>query len=412
MRICCLGAATATALLLAACAEPEPTAPPLVPTLDGRAVATATEGLPDDPNVLGRKIPGFGGFYLDASGLPTVYLKDAARRAQVETALAPFLRREVLPLSVQVRQGNFDFAQLEQWFNRASPAVLDLAGVVFTDLDEGSNRLTVGVEHLAAEAGVRRKLAALDVPDDAVLVQQVPPIRRVATLRDNVRPVLGGLEINYTGGWRCTLGFSALHNGVGSFVTASHCSVRYGGSAGTLYSQPSSTVIGTSLGIEVADPAFFTAGACPVGRKCRYSDALRAEYVSGVPFQLGTIARTSAANDGSLTIVGAFSVVRESSGSLGSIANKVGRTTGWSQGRIVRTCTATNVLATNITLLCQHWVSGSVGEGDSGSPVFIGTARGGVSLAGLLWGGDAEGTIFTFSPISNIERELGDLTTF
>jgi hypothetical protein len=53
-----------------------------------------------------------------------------------------------------------------------------------------------------------------------------------------------------------------------------------------------------------------------------------------------------------------------------------------------------------------------VGAGDSGSPVFRrqGTTNN-VTLVGILWG--AKGTtLYVFSPISNIETELGALTTF
>jgi hypothetical protein len=34
-----------------------------------------------------------------------------------------------------------------------------------------------------------------------------------------------------------------------------------------------------------------------------------------------------------------------------------------------------------------------------------------VSLVGILWGGNSSGTQFVYSPIANIEQELGALTT-
>ena len=33
-------------------------------------------------------------------------------------------------------------------------------------------------------------------------------------------------------------------------------------------------------------------------------------------------------------------------------------------------------------------------------------------LLGNLWGGNSSGTVFVYSPIANIERELGALATF
>ena len=90
----------------------------------------------------------------------------------------------------------------------------------------------------------------------------------------------------------------------------------------------------------------------------------------------------------------------------------MGRTTGWSQGKITNTCVTTNVSGSNITLICQNFVKASVQAGDSGSPVFLGSGGGSVTLAGVLWGGNSSGTSFVFSPISGIEKELGSLTTF
>ena len=52
-------------------------------------------------------------------------------------------------------------------------------------------------------------------------------------------------------------------------------------------------------------------------------------------------------------------------------------------------------------------------NGDSGSPVFSILPTGSqASLHGILWGGPDDGSSFVFSPMSMIEQELGDLTTF
>jgi hypothetical protein len=95
-------------------------------------------------------------------------------------------------------------------------------------------------------------------------------------------------------------------------------------------------------------------------------------------------------------------------------ANKVGRTTGWGQGVVSRTCVNTGVSASNIVLLCQTFVESSaviVEGGDSGSPVFSITSGDNVTLLGNLWGGNSSGTQFVYSPLSGIERELGALQT-
>ena len=100
---------------------------------------------------------------------------------------------------------------------------------------------------------------------------------------------------------------------------------------------------------------------------------------------------------------------------VGHTANKVGRTTGWGQGAVTRTCTNTGVSGSNIVLLCQTFVENNsaviVQGGDSGSPVFRIDSGGNVTLLGNLWGGNSSGTLFVYSPMSGIEAELGALET-
>jgi hypothetical protein len=172
------------------------------------------------------------------------------------------------------------------------------------------------------------------------------------------------------------------------------------------------------IGSEIADPAYRRNGSgCPRGRVCRYSDSNFSEGAGGVLFTLGGIAKTTGPNNGSLQIAGAFTIVDEGAATMGQTANKVGRTTGWGQGVVTRTCVNTGVSGSNIVLLCQDFVENDavqiVAGGDSGSPVFSISPNGGdnVTLLGNLWGGNSSGTLFVYSPISGIERELGSLTT-
>jgi hypothetical protein len=172
----------------------------------------------------------------------------------------------------------------------------------------------------------------------------------------------------------------------------------------------------TPIGTEVRDPAYFEfSSGCPLGYPCRYSNASRAAYASGVSFSLGRIARTSGPNISSdptnnpKTITGSFSITGEGNASVGVTVNKVGYRTGWTRGRVTNSCV--NILATNgAVFLCQNIVAAGVGAGDGGSPVFKGTT--GVTLAGILWGRNDTGTLYAYSPLRNIERELGLLTTF
>jgi outer membrane murein-binding lipoprotein Lpp len=306
--------------------------------------------------------------------------------------------------------------RLPAWFAQASPAVLALPGTVFADHDEANNRLLFGVESDAVIPGVRRVLRALGIPDAVVAIEVTAPIYQMATLRDRWRPTQGGIQIHF-GQYVCTLGFNGDESGGRSFYTNSHCTDKQGGTEGTQYYQPTSSVDGTVIATEAEDPQYFRGGACPRGKKCRYSDAARALYSSGVESTRGAIAKTSGPNNGSLEVTGTFTITSQdattTSFASGTTVNKVGRTTGWTQGSTGNTCVNVNVSGSNITQLCQTLVTSSaviVGGGDSGSGVFRITSGDNVQLVGILWGGSSDGKMFVFSPLKNIIQELGSLT--
>jgi hypothetical protein len=147
---------------------------------------------------------------------------------------------------------------------------------------------------------------------------------------------------------------------------------------------------------------------------CRYSDSAYAQRDSGATAALGYIAKPDSVNTGSLTIVGnQFRITSEGPSIVGQTVNKVGRTTGWTQGSVTNICVNTSVSGTNIVQLCQDFVSAGVGSGDSSSPVFAITSVNDVQLRGMLWGGNTSGTLFVYSPIANIEKigELGPIST-
>lgn len=307
--------------------------------------------------------------------------------------------------------------RLPQWFAQASPAVLALAGTVFADHDEANNRLRFGVENARAISGVRSALNRLGIPGSAYVIEVTEPIHQVATLRDRWRPTQGGIQIHF-GQFLCTMGFNADDGTERSFITNSHCTTRQGGVQGTEYFQPISTVDATVVATEVEDPQYFRGGACPRGRKCRFSDSARALYSSSVSSTRGIISQTSGANNGTIEVTGTFTITAQDNTTTefatGTTVNKVGRTTGWTQGNVTATCVNTNVFATNITQLCQTFVQDPngavlVGGGDSGSNVFTITRGDNVQLVGILWGGNSDGTLFVFSPLKQIRDELGPI---
>jgi hypothetical protein len=412
-RILIVSLASGSMLLASGCSDD--LTQPTLPTDQLHPVgAVVQQGETDDPVALARGVPGFGGFFVDEQGTPTIYLKDAAQRGTAERALTPwFSSHGRAPATMRVRRADFDWTALDRWFTQASVEALGVPGVVFADADEARNRVRIGVEHATAAAQVRVVLARLGVPASAVMVDATEPIRQLATLRGAVRPVVAGVQINFPG-FLCSVGFNASRSGTRGFVTASHCTSIQGGVEGTPYRQPLESVRPIQIATETVDPGYPTGGSCPAGRICRRSDAAFAKYINGTQNTLGRIARTSSTSPTDRTVVGNWTITADalsSSFTIGLKVNKVGRTTGWSQGPVTNTCVNVNVSGTNITQLCQTIVSATVAGGDSGADVFAITSGTNVKLSGVLWGGSTDGRTFVFSPLANVKGELGALAT-
>lgn len=367
------------------------------------------------------EVPGFGGFFYDETGLATVYLLDPANDGAA---------RETFGADVQVRQGAWEFQRLHEWKSQLIP-LLSLPGAVLLDIDEELNRLYIGFDRAAENREANRErleeeLRGSGIPREAVVVEETEPVLLAQTLRDKHTPIPGGVHISF-GNSFCTVGFNVyryLPDDFG-FITNSHCSLIPGQTEGTVYFQATTP---DRVAVEVADPPYFSGGHpdCPPGRSCRYSDALFARYdYNEPPFgDLGSVARTTGRGSatGSLTVA---SVPFEVTGVdifplVGTQVNKIGRTTGWTYGRVVRSCLDVNPSGTNVTLLCQHSVTAGVLPGDSGSPAFrwgtapryrqLYTRVRSIEAVGLVWGGTT-GSFF-FSPILNIEGELGRLVFY
>ena len=109
-------------LVAAACSEQNQPASPDLPDVAAKAIG---QGPVNNPNALGRTVRGFGGFFYDAAGTPTMYLKEAGQRGNAERALAPYLQSHGVAASrIQVKAGRFTWDELETWQAKASVETL------------------------------------------------------------------------------------------------------------------------------------------------------------------------------------------------------------------------------------------------------------------------------------------------
>ena len=319
-----------------------------------------------------------------------------------------------LPTSAERSQAAQD--RLAALFPDVSSEIMALPGTVYADNDEARGKLVFGVESASAIPGITRSLLARGLSADEFVVQVTAPIHQLATLQSEFRPTINGIQINFPG-FLCTMGFNVTHSGGRSFITNSHCTAHQGGVDNTPYYQPTSGVNGTIIATEVADPVYQSGIAgCSAGKVCRRSDASRALYNGSTASTQGVIAKTTGVNNGSLTTAATnFTITAQddANNTFSGTINKVGRTTGWTAGTVTGTCVTVNVSGSNVQQICQTLVTNNganiVGAGDSGSPVFKITSGDNVTLVGILWGGGGNSQ-FVFSPLKNIQEELGTVT--
>lgn len=392
-------------------------------------------------------LPGFAGYFYNESGDLVVQLtgrgdEHAARALLAETARTrpqrwhnPWTR----PAQVIIQRAQFDFAQLQAIRARLAADAAILAEFPSFDTNEVTNEVVLGVTTEEARQRVLAQVAALQLPPNAIRIEVVPPTTFITNLSNSVRPVVGGLQIQWTdnvnaplGIKDCTLGINVLYGnaaegiatGTPGFYTAAHCSPVQGANDSVEYRQG-----GTRIGQERYDPAnftFMTNADCiyPQGNTyCRYSDVTFATYDSAVSRKQGYLAKTlsrgtGAGNAGStdLAILGSwqFTATGTVLPTVGMTLEKVGEHTGWTGGSVVAanngaTCAdqpARNLAGQVVYVLCSTTVDAYALDGDSGSPVFRILSNNNVEFAGIVWGQTGTGR-FWFSDVNQIAKSMG-----
>ena len=142
------------------------------------------------------------------TGTDRAFLRRSFVLSLILGALA-FIPRAPLGAPVLEAQGRPDRAGLEAQHRRLLP-LFELAGVVFTDADETSGRLVVGVQDRDVEGLVRGRLRALGVASQSVDVVEADAIFPLATLGDRAPAIEGGLQIRFSQ-YLCSLGFNAFN---------------------------------------------------------------------------------------------------------------------------------------------------------------------------------------------------------
>lgn len=429
----CLRTAAFT-LIAAACSADDSARPIEAGEGTNQAIASPPRLVTIDDKFLRleSRAPGFAGLYLDESG----QLQLNVRVGYTEGALRQFVGGEFPRLggkaaAARVRQVDHAWSELVALRDTVYSARFDHGGAVIIDLDERIAKLFIGVETVADSIRITAQLAARAVPATAYQVSLHPrPVPRSAaqTLQNQIDPPTGGLMIA-----PCTLGFNVRYNGVMHFLTNSHCtstdSFADGVVTGIQFYQPHAGVGGSPyLGPETVDPPFrsqsYWGPLCPANELCRLSDAALVRYDNRVPSGF-TIASTSYAGNwqspGSINYTGQWTVQGEIISNelvVGQILEQMGRVSGWTWGRVTRTCFHHPLIPRNGTmysLMCQKETDAFNSSGDSGAPIFS-LYPAVVTLAGVLWGARFEsstGVLYTwFSPLDYVRNDFSPFYEF
>lgn len=352
------------------------------------------------------EIPGFAGHALDEDGSSVIFLVEGRPSEPARRYVERFRQaRGLEERPIRVVKVRYDFSQLKTW-SGVFVRLLERPEVVLVDIDERANRILVGVHSPSAAGLVHRAAAGQGVPPAAVEVRVVEaPQPRAAlnpTINSRIRPIPGGVATINSVKQDCTLGFNAIYLGtwfepdrVPGFITASHCSATTFGLDNSIQYQPTVRSIADRIGTEYLDRAkedCHWLGFC----LARGSDASFFRYDPGVTYELGYIAKTTAAGIGHIghgwidLVDPRFEITLTAWSEetvVGTWLNKVGAGTGWTRGQVTQTC------VTLAGLVCQYVSTIYSEPGDSGAPIFQDASNSAtpagsqVTLHGLLWGG-------------------------
>lgn len=386
-------------------------------------------------NEISEGVPEFGGYWMDEQGNMVVALTDLSKRTAVANLTSTELRDKIRGTSGTIRyvEVSRPFRQLLGWRERILGRLVARGDVTLLDIDQTINKLFIGVETKAAISGVRNLADTLRIPADAISVAVMARAQPdIGISDDNAMPhnhmlgdhfpqTLGGIRVRLSTAWNlpCSLGLGVEIGSNQRYITSSHCSDFATLETDLALHQPSSSA-SDRIGYEVEDPESTCLWESPHNDDntlCRWADV--ALYSDDAPgnsrFKRGWAATTEGttgtaarrhnhANGDSV-----YTMNSEGGEVSGQFVIKVGARTGRKHGRLRRDCVDILGWVETYTLRCQNLADYERANGDSGGPVF--------SSDGAFFGIHTGTTVFegnnraVYSPIANIEADLGSLNT-
>ena len=142
----------------------------------------------DEYAAIAREIPGgFGGLFLNqyqGRGVQNKYNIYLVQPGQSEAAVAALIPRlaawqstwplPLTPSNFNALQGDFDYAQLKSCYQLVQST--GISGMVSTDIDEGLNRIVIGVDSDATQQRALAELQRRGVPPQMLVARTEGPV--------------------------------------------------------------------------------------------------------------------------------------------------------------------------------------------------------------------------------------------
>ena len=184
----CMVALGTLALTLATACSSTPNTAPVTSVVDVTPPTSPTPSRTPTPALLEEA--GFGGLFVDPddNSILYIYLVNPSQAAAEAAAVKYYGRdrmqdiKETRPLRAQ-----YTMEQLKEWYDKdlGEARPFSLPEVTMTDLDEGKNRIEVGINCESSRDGVRREL------QKRLTLQGVPLEAVVYTVRGRAYPLIG-----------------------------------------------------------------------------------------------------------------------------------------------------------------------------------------------------------------------------
>ena len=122
---------------------------------------------------IAERVPGFGGVFLDSSqNIVYIYLQDDSMQEVAKAVLTDAFGPDLLEeREVRVLEGKYSMVHLDAWYKPLMGTQHRIPGITWTDLNEKTNRIEIGMRPLrGARAKMEAAIAASGVPREAVVI--------------------------------------------------------------------------------------------------------------------------------------------------------------------------------------------------------------------------------------------------